>query len=637
MTTTLSAVAPAAVEPAWTGAITVGGVHIAMGDCAELRQTIDFLAQCSFLGLDIETGSARDAGRWSMRCVTIAATDTDGQPWAVVLDPRNDSQADMIRRLTGDPAKTFAIHNASFDVPVLVSWGLAPEDLSDRVYDTLVTARLMPKLRGKMTLGDLAEKYLGIHDTSLNVAMKAAGESSAYWYEQGDIDRFVYASSAARDTTICLALVTPLHAAAVEWLTQPQLGQAPTEAEAQAIITEVHTAAQAMLHVQCQGLPVNHAAVNDYRHEAHELLAIAEHILSKATIIPRDGKGNLKNEPEQPIRPGHAADLMYWLEDHGHLPADWPRTATGKLKGDKKKLESLRHIEEVDAHLTYAETNKVLGDYLGKFESLAHPATGKIYPMIGTLGATNTGRQSASNPPIQQIPGSARPMISTGGERWVSIDWSSVEPMLAAYVAGEQWVLDEVLGGGDLYIPIARRAGLIPDDVDDDAAHDHPGRKQAKVIMLMLLYGGGTGALAGNLGTDEDTARTLRQSVLGALPAIAAWSQKLRDMAESAGYIVTAMGRVLPVDKDSVFRAVNYFHQGSACDLLMGVLAECKRRGLASQIRITVHDEIVCTEQAAAEIRDIMQHHNPCMKRMLGRTVTFPTDSHALPEHWAAV
>lgn len=635
--TTLKQAAPAAVEPAWTGAITVGGVHIAMGDCDELRGYVDFLAQCSFLGLDIETGSAKDSGRWSMRCVTISATDAQGQPWAVVLDPRSDEQADMIRRLTSDQSKSFAIHNAVFDVPVLVIWGLAPEDLADRVYDTLVTARLMPKLRGKMTLGDLAERFLGVNDTSLSVAMKAAGENSSVWYEQGDIDRFVYASSAARDTAICLALVTPLHSAAVEWLTSPKLGQAPTPAEAQSIITEVHTAAQAMLRVQCQGLAVNHEAVATYRNDARERLSKAEQVLTSATIVPRDGKGNRKDEPPAPLRPGHAADLMYWLEDHNLIPEDWPRTATGKLKGDKKKLESLRHIEQVDAHLTYSETSKVLDDYLGKFESLAHPATDRIYPMIGTLGATNTGRQSASNPPIQQIPGSARPMISTGGERWVSIDWTSVEPMVASYAAGEQWVIDEVLGGGDLYIPIARRAGLIPDDVDDDAAHDHPGRKHAKIILLMLLYGGGTGALAASLGVAEDEARVLRQSVLGALPEIAAWSQKLRDMAERTGVIVTAMGRVLPVDRDSVFRAVNYFHQGSACDLLMGVLAECQRRGLASQIRITVHDEIVCTEQAAAEIREIMQHHNPCMVRMLGRYVTFPTDSHDLPTHWAAV
>lgn len=635
--TTLIHAAPAAVEPAWTGAITVGGVHIAMGDCDDLRNYVDFLAQCSFLGLDIETGSAKDSGRWSMRCVTISATDAQGQPWAVVLDPRIDSQADMIRRLTSDQSKSFAIHNAVFDVPVLVSWGLAPEDLSDRVYDTLVTARLMPKLRGKMTLGDLAEKYLSVHDTSLSVAMKAAGESSAHWYDTGDIDRFVYASSAARDTAICLALVTPLHSAAVDWLTSPALGQAPTPDEAQSIISEVHAAAQAMLHVQCNGLAVNHDKVRKYRSDARERLAKAEEVLTAATIVPRDGKGNLKDEPPQPLRPGNSSDLMYWLEDTGNLPADWPRTATGRLKGDKKKLESLRHIEQVDAHLTYSETTKVLEDYLGKFEDLAHPATDRIYPMIGTLGATNTGRQSASNPPIQQIPGSARPMISTGGERWVSIDWTSVEPMVASYVAGEQWVIDEVLGGGDLYIPIARRAGLIPDDVDDTAAHDHPGRKHAKIILLMLLYGGGTGALAASLGVSEDEARVLRQSVLGALPAIAAWSQKLRDMAEANGVIVTAMGRVLPVDKDSTFRAVNYFHQGSACDLLMGVLAECERRGLASQIRITVHDEIVCTVEAAAEIRDIMQHHNPCMQRMLGRSATFPTDSHDLPEHWAAV
>ena len=618
---TLATVSPPSPQPAWIGEVTCDGYRLVMGHDEQLQFFCDWLhaepapGYPRRIAVDTETGSASDGGRWEVRCVTMARDNL-----AVVLDPRIESHAKMIYDVLADPTYEFIFHNAPYDLPVLVTWGLAPESLCDHVYDTLVTARLMPTLAGKMSLGHLAERYLGTDNAPLTLAATAAGLTNGGWYDEGDIDRYVYASSAARDTAVTYAIRDRVHDDAIDWLTSANVSNAPQPDEAERIIDEVQTASRAMLHLQCQGLVVNHEKVRDYREE------------TEATVVAADELLELHG-----LRPGVTADLTKWLNENGHIPADWPRTPGGALSGDKKALKKLDHIDLVDAHLQRAEAVKIRNDYLGKFEDLCHPLTGRLYPQIGTLGAHQTGRQNASNPPIQQIPGAARPMIATGDESWVSIDWTSVEPMLAAYVAGEDWMYETVLSGGDLYVPIAHRAGLIPTGVTGDEAKNHPGRKHAKTVLLGLFYGMGVNALAKDLGTDPDRASKLRDSVNSAMPHITAHFDNLRSTAEKSGVIVTAMGRVLPVDKDRVYKAVNFYHQGSATDLLNGVLAECQRRGIANQLRLTVHDEVICTTKVADEVRDIMENYNPAMDRQIGHMVRFPTDLNPLPGHWAAV
>ena len=616
---TLATTAPASPQPAWTGQIITGDTSIIMGDEEMLAQCAAFFKASKVVAVDTETGSAHDGGRWAMRCVTMA-TDAGEMIGAAVFDPRIPAQAEMIRDVLSSEQTEFVFHNASYDLPILTEWGLAPLDLCDRVYDTLVTARLMPKLFGKMSLSSLAERYLDVDDAPLRLAMDAAGVTGAAWFEQGDIDRYVYAASAARDTAVTVKLRDLLHKEALDWLTSASIQNAPVAGEAEQIIHTVQEASRAMLRLQCAGLPVNHSGVAEYGEKTAVLIEAADKKLS-----------------EYGIRPGVAADVVARMETDGYITDAWPRTPGGKLKADKKTLDDYRYIDYVDAHLQRAEVVKIKEDYLDKFHSLCHPRTGKIYPVIGTLGACQTGRQSATTPPIQQIPAAARPMISTGDESWVSIDWSSVEPMLAAYVSGETWVTESVLNGGDLYVPIARRAGLIPADVSDEEAQKHPGRKHAKKILLGQLYGQGAASLALDLGVDEGTARSFRDGMMRTLPNIDRHNRALKDTAERAGAIVTAGGRVLPVDRDHSYKAVNFFHQGSATDLLMGVLVECKRLGIADQLRLTIHDEIVCTADVAEEVRTIMETHNPCMQRAIGHQVRFPTDVHPLEHHWAAV
>lgn len=167
---------------------------------------------------------------------------------------------------------------------------------------------------------------------------------------------------------------------------------------------------------------------------------------------------------------------------------------------------------------------------------------------------------------LQQFPGNARGILIADEEPgWSSVDWSSIEPVTMAVCAGDIDFLTPFYNGGDLYIPIARAAGLIPPDVDDKSAEKHPGRKVSKVVLLAAMYGQGKTSLAANLtralGRDvtPDEAGELRLKIQAAMPTTFAFMKNLERHAEAAGVVTTVMGRVLVEDAGFAYRAVNHF------------------------------------------------------------------------------
>lgn len=353
------------------------------------------------------------------------------------------------------------------------------------------------------------------------------------------------------------------------------------------------------------------------------------------------------------IRDRPAMSLSHWLTRFGNLDKDFPLGSDSRPVTDKKELGGLRKKNRlVDAFITYQEQQRVLDAYLGKVEDMRSPVTGRIHPQIPVLGAATTGRMSAGTPPVQQFPGDARQMIlADDPQGWVSIDWTSVEPMIAAYASGETSLVHTVLSGDDVYVPIAKAAGLTPPDLYGQEAKDHPGRKKAKTVLLALLYGNGAASLAHNLGVSIEEAKEIKAQVLQAVPRVVEWTDRLRNTAERNGMLVTAGGRVLEVAYDPFdksykgYQAQNYFHQGTGADLLMDTLVELHSKGLAHCVRLAMHDELVVDARYADEVAYAMEHSGGCLEAMFGVSqiypdiadIRFPTDSNPLPERWLYV
>lgn len=559
------------------------------------------------LAIDIETPGLSAA--FTINCVTAAWWE-DGSVVAVLLDPRRDPRH---RRLAADMfarADRLILHNAAFDTPALWHAGLIRDAEVNKMTDTLLLARMAwPDTFVPKSLGALAGAHLGLGEFAdgMKLAFKAAGyRTIADGYEGMDIDSPIYRQGAMADTVATLRLEPVLRQAVIDWsLDHPFRFPAPTTvAEVAELIGVQETVNRVMLRRSAVGIAVDGDYLDRYaeqvdtaRHEAAALLA----------AIGLEGGA------------GKAAALVEYLDSIGELPDGWPRTPTGKLKATKDVLDGLAHPLAV-AQRSLAEMDKVSG-YLEKVAAQAK-VTGRCHPQVGVLGASATGRMSYRAPELQQFPAPARPILVDDGGL-TSIDWSQIEPVTMALMARDTEFLAPFEDGADLYEPIQRAAGI-----------DRP---TAKVVLLATMYGQGVASLARRIAHTEESAGQIRRQMLAAMPASGRWMARVQQLASDYGRAVTAAGRILPVDPQGVYRAVNHTVQGSALDVLHHTICEMERAGLGDELFLAMHDEVVVSTAAADEVAQIMVTAPPFLARLADRTPTLRTDMADMGRSWQKV
>jgi DNA polymerase len=79
--------------------------------------------------------------------------------------------------------------------------------------------------------------------------------------------------------------------------------------------------------------------------------------------------------------------------------------------------------------------------------------------------------------------------VPSQGKKFVVADFSSIERLVLAWMAGERWVVEAYARGEDLYLATASR--MFGREITDKKA---PERAVAKVLDLACGYSGGTGA-----------------------------------------------------------------------------------------------------------------------------------------------
>jgi len=325
------------------------------------------------------------------------------------------------------------------------------------------------------------------------------------------------------------------------------------------------------------------------------------------------------------VKPGNGGSLTGWLDERGLLPAYHPRTPkTGAPQATKDALALLGHpVARAFVHLK--ETEKIEHDYLQKVVDLADD-NDRIHPTTAILGAA-TGRMSMSDPPLQQFPPEARGIVlADAGDTLTSIDWSQIEPVVAANIARDEQVLRGYEDGtSDLYTTVAAHAGIS--------------RKAAKVVVLAQMYGEGLTKLAFDLDIEYDAAKGLRDRVFAAMPSVARWIARLRDIANAHRLTITLSGRILPIPVGqhgvAVHKAPNYHIQGSAYDVLADALVRIEAAGLGDAVYLAMHDELVVSTAAAGDVQKIMQEPPLRLIMFAGRVPVLRTDRADLGERWA--
>ena len=318
------------------------------------------------------------------------------------------------------------------------------------------------------------------------------------------------------------------------------------------------------------------------------------------------------------------------------MAIQYPKTAAGAPSFTKSFLDTHEH-PMAKMILEARELNKTHGTFLEPY--LKHSAKdGRIHTHFNQMrnedGGTVTGRLSASNPNLQQVPARHEiigPLVRglflpEDGQIWAANDFSSQEPRLLVHYA-------TLLG-----LPGAEKMAQAYRDNPDTDFHqmvaDMAGikRKAAKTIGLGLMYGMGKAKLATQLDLPLDEASELIATFHSKVPFLKGTVDAVMKRIEhpaSGGSIRTLLGRkcrfplwepvewgvnkALPreqaiieygsrIKRAGTYKGLNRLIQGSAADQTKAGMVALHKAGF--KLLLQVHDEVALSVRNIDEARE---------------------------------
>lgn len=220
--------------------------------------------------------------------------------------------------------------------------------------------------------------------------------------------------------------------------------------------------------------------------------------------------------------PGSVNQLKAWLVDQ-----DMPMESLAKKIVQEKAAQTDGIVAELlNLRLELSKTS------VKKYEAMARCVCkdGRIHGMMQFYGASRTGRFASRILNMQNLPQNhlpdldlAREIVKTGDEelldalftsvpgtlselirtafipkdgcRFIVADFSAIEARVLAWLANEEWVLEEFRGKGKIYEATASRMFHIPQESIVKGNPNYEYRQKGKQATLSCGYGGGVGAL----------------------------------------------------------------------------------------------------------------------------------------------
>jgi DNA polymerase-1 len=305
---------------------------------------------------------------------------------------------------------------------------------------------------------------------------------------------------------------------------------------------------------------------------------------------------------------------------------------TGKTRSAStavEVLEELALIHELPRLiLEWRGLHKLKSTYIDALPQVVHPETGRVHTCFNQAVAA-TGRLSSSDPNLQNIPIRTelgreirRAFVAAPGNVLVSADYSQIELRVLAHLAADEALMEAFRGGEDIHDRTARKVFGPNSGLDK-----YELRRRAKIINYALLYGKTAFTLAKDIGVTQEAAQEFITAYFGGYPRVRVFIDELLQRARETGVVTTMFGRRRLVpdlnSRNSQIRAkaeretVNMPVQGTAADILKKAMidlhGELRRRGFATRMILTVHDELLFegpraeAESAAEFVRERME------------------------------
>lgn len=571
--------------------------HIVAGDRVQINvvETEDNLlpfrdfirGHLRLLGLDSET-TGLDIFNDGFRC-RLVQFGTPEEAWVVPVEKGPRFAGDVRLALRG--VQGFVLHNASYDLQVFEqTLGVPMEEMWPKVTDTRTLAHLVDP-RGKdeggygHSLEDLTRHYIDA-DVADSVKTLMADLAKAHKTTKANVWKKVplndphYELYSGMDPILAARLYKRL------------LPLVPPQSQEGGLIEYEHRLAEICAYMERTGFLLD----VEYTEKLSEGLKYTESLFKeKAHSF---GCENV-NSTEQ------VADV---LEARGVKIIG--RTPSGKRKVDDTLLSRL--VSEGDQFAEAVVEGKKAGKWRKTWVDTflaERDSNDRCHASINPLRA-RTARMSITGIPAQTLPSSdwmiRRCFVADEGHRIASVDYQAQELRVLAALSGDRTMIQAFLDDADLHLMTARAA------FGDHIQKDDPERKYAKVVNFGRVYGGGAKTVAEQTGLDLRTAKRVVDGFDRAYPGVQKLSRKLQREATQFGRIVTPMGRVLPVDGDRAYSALNYLIQSTSRDVTGKALVRLHEARITPFLRLPIHDEILASvpedraERAAERIAELM-------------------------------
>ncbi len=306
------------------------------------------------------------------------------------------------------------------------------------------------------------------------------------------------------------------------------------------------------------------------------------------------------------------------------------KTSGGARSTRESELEKLRDLHPiVPLIFTHRELSKLLSTYIDAIPPLLD-WNDRLHTHFISTGAT-TGRMASQNPNLQNIPiktelGRAirNAFVAEKGFVLASFDYSQVELRIAAFLSGDEKLIDIFRKGEDVHTSVASSVFKVPfNEVNAEM------RRRAKVINFGIIYGMGVLALKDNLGTSRDEAQKFMNDYFETFSTLASYLDKIKVETNKKGYTETFFGRrryfegiksKIPYIRAQAERmAINAPIQGTGADIVKISMKNIDRfiqeKGLEDSVfpLLQVHDELIyeiredISDKVSMQIREIME------------------------------
>ncbi|HJO89560.1 MAG: DNA polymerase [Candidatus Pacebacteria bacterium] len=314
----------------------------------------------------------------------------------------------------------------------------------------------------------------------------------------------------------------------------------------------------------------------------------------------------------------------------GLAPKNQKKTGTGARSTRESELEKMKDMHPIIKEIfSHRELQKLLSTYIDNIPQLLDKKN-RLHATFLQAGTT-TGRMASQNPNLQNIPIRTElgrkirnAFVASSGYKLVALDYSQIELRVAAFLSGDEKLIENFKEGGDIHAKMASEVFDVPIDMVDAEM-----RREAKVINFGIQYGMGVNSLKENLGTTRAEAQKYYNEYFKIFSGLAHYLHEIKADAAREGFTKTYFGRKrhfeginsrIPYIRAMAERmAINAPIQGTQSDIIKIAMSQVDDYLIKENIiedahlLLQVHDELVYeikndkVEEISKEIKNIME------------------------------